>query len=499
MVGALGIARVSSARILVADDDAAVLQSMNWLLKEHGYDVTAVSEGLLVLPSMEAAPPDLVLLDVMLPDADGYQLLEQIKSDDRFRDIPVLMVSSMPPEEAVVRTLGLGAVDFIRKPFRVKELLARIQAQLRVRAVLVSAIDTIRKTEALLTQVRDEAENRRQLVDILNDVTDDLSTDELYHLLARRVARALELTHCSVIVARDPHRPRVVATAFELAPSRDFVLNLDRYPEVREALRTGRNVLIEDVQTDPLYAHVRDQWARDGMTVTTRSVIALPFALEPTEAGVFFLRRSVSEPPLTQEDVEFAETVVKAAVAANQRRKRLEATIAENRRLEVLAQTDPLTEVLNRRALNERLLAEMDRGRRYESQVSLLLIDLDYFKRINDTHGHLVGDDVLQEIAELLQNAVRTVDVVARYGGEEFVIVLPETGMIGATSFAERTRELIELHPFKGTRGQEVKLTTSIGVSIFPAPGVETVEDFFAAADQALYRAKAEGRNKVRS
>src|SRR6185436_6485968 len=130
---------MSNARILVADDDSAVLQTMTWLLKEHGYDVDAVSEGMLVLPSMEASPPDLVLLDVMLPDADGYQLLERIKADDRFRDIPVLMVSSLPPEEAAVRTLGLGASDFIRKPFRVKELLARMQAQLRMRAILQSA------------------------------------------------------------------------------------------------------------------------------------------------------------------------------------------------------------------------------------------------------------------------------------------------------------------------------------------------------------------------
>ncbi|MEP7344051.1 MAG: diguanylate cyclase [Gemmatimonadaceae bacterium] len=490
---------MSNARILVADDDSAVLQTMTWLLKEHGYDVDAVSEGMLVLPSMEASLPDLVLLDVMLPDADGYQLLERIKSDDRFRDIPVLMVSSLPPEEAAVRTLGLGAADFIRKPFRVKELLARMQAQLRMRAILLSASETLKKTEEQLTRVREEAENRRLLVDILHDVTDELSTDEMYHLLARRVARALELTHCSVIVARDDGPARVVATAFEDAPARDFVLNLDRYPEVREALRTGRNVLVEDVQTDPLYAHARDQWARDGMTVTTRSVIALPFALEPTQAGVFFLRRSMNEPPLTAEDVEFADTVIKAAVSADQRRKLLETTIMENRRLEVLAQTDPLTEVLNRRALTDKLSAELERGRRYEKSVSLLLIDLDYFKRINDTHGHLVGDDVLQEVAGLLQKAVRAVDVVARYGGEEFVIVLPETGLHGATVFADRTRELIAAHQFNEARGAPVHLTTSIGVSIFPAPGVETVDDFFASADQALYRAKAEGRNRVRS
>ncbi len=488
-----------SARILVADDDPSIVQTMSWVLKEHGYDVVTAFQGTRVLELMDERTPDLVLLDVMFPDLDGYQILERIKGDDRFRDVPVLMVSSLPPEEAAVRTLGLGAADFVKKPFRVKELLARIQAQLRMRAILKSANETLRHVEEELERVREEAENRRKLVDILHDVTDDLSSDEIYHLLARRVARALDLTHCSVILARDGERPRVVATAFEQASARNFELELDRYPEIRAALDTGRPVLVEDVMSSPLYADVRRHWVRDGTTVSTRSVIALPFALEPTQAGVFFLRRSVNEPPLTPDDVEFADTVVKAAVVAVQRAKVLESTMADNRRLEVLAHTDPLTAVLNRRALTERLASELERVRRYDSTVSLLLIDIDHFKRVNDSYGHLVGDDVLMDVGALLQSAVRAVDVVARYGGEEFVIALPETGLAGATVFAERIRELIEAHPFLHAGGSQLHLTASVGVASYPSPGLETVEDLLATADQALYRAKAEGRNRVRT
>ena len=490
---------MASARILIADDDTAIVQTMTWVLKEHGYDVVAAHQGARVLELMEERTPDLVLLDVMFPDADGYQILERIKGDDRWRDVPVLMVSSLPPEEAAVRTLGLGAADFVKKPFRVKELLARIQAQLRMRAILRSANDTLRHVEAELERVREEAENRRKLVDILHDVTDDLSSDEIYHLLARRVARALDLTHCSVILARVGERPRVVATAFEQASARNFELDLDRYPEIRAALDTGRPVLVEDVMTSPLYADVRQRWVRDGTMVTTRSVIALPFALDQTQAGVFFLRRALNEPKLTPEDIEFADTVVKAAVAAVQRAKVLETTVADNRRLEVLAHTDPLTAVLNRRALTERLNSELERVKRYETQVSLLLIDIDHFKRVNDSYGHLVGDDVLTDVGALLQSAVRSVDVVARYGGEEFVIALPETGLMGATVFAERIRELIEEHRFSHAGGSELHLTASVGVACYPSPGLETVEDLLATADQALYRAKAEGRNRVRT
>lgn len=487
-----------NAHVLVADDDPALLGTLTWVLKEQGYDVSATHQGNRVTALMAERAPDLVLLDILFDDSDGTDVLERIKSDDRWRDIPVVMMSALTLEEAAVRTLGLGAADYVRKPFRVRELLARIQAQLRMRAILRSAHESLRETREALTRVQEQADQRRHLMDILHDVTDELSTGEIYHLLARRVARALGLSQCSVVLTRQGGPPRVVATAYETGISRDFVLSMEKYPELQTALDTGRPVLVENVMVSPLYRHVREAWARDGTRIATRSVIAIPFAMEPEEAGVFFLRRNVTEPPLTAADVEFADTVIRAAVSAIQRATLIESTIADNRRLEQLAHTDPLTKALNRRALSERLGAEMERVRRYNTTMSLLLIDLDHFKLINDTHGHLAGDDVLVEVAGMLQRVVRAVDIVARYGGEEFVIVLPETGAPGAEAFAERLRELIEGHGFAVSRGRPIRLTTSIGVSSFPGFGVESVEDLLANADQALYRAKTEGRNRVR-
>ena len=490
---------MAAARILVADDDAAIVQTMTFVLREHGYDVVSARSGRAMFEELEARTPDLVLLDIMFPDADGYQLLERIKSDDRWRDLPVLMMSSLPPEEAAVKTLGLGAADFVRKPFRVRELLARIQAQLRQRAVLRSTRELLTAAELELARAREDAESKRKLVDILHEVTGDLSSNEIYHILARRVARALDLTHCSVVLARPGDRIGVVATSFEDSTVRNLEIELDRYPEIRTALESGTPVLVEDVRSSALYADVRERWQAEGTRVSVRSIIALPFTLEQRQAGVFFLRRGEDEPPLTRDDVQFADTVVKAAVAAIQRAQMMEHTKADNARLEALAHTDPLTDLLNRRALAERLLLELERARRYSSSVALLMIDIDLFKRVNDTHGHLVGDDVLMEAAALLQHTVRSVDVVARYGGEEFAIVLPETTGEGATAFAERIRERFEEHEFLADSGMRLKLTASVGVSWYPAPRVDSVEDLIARADQALYRAKAEGRNRVRA
>ena len=195
----------------------------------------------------------------------------------------------------------------------------------------------------------------------------------------------------------------------------------------------------------------------------------------------------------------FVDVVLRAAVAVIRRAQALETTRADNRRLEALATTDPLTRVLNRRALLDRLTAEVDRARRYDSSLALLLFDVDHFKEINDTAGHLAGDSVLRQLGALLEDAVRKVDVVARYGGEEFVAMLPETSSEGAAVFAERLRERIAAQSFDIGGQRSVRLTVSIGIATFPSSGVASTDDLFARADEALYRAKSGGRNQVRT
>src|SRR5882672_9062516 len=152
------------SKILVADDDQSLVRTLTWILKESGYEVVAVPGGEGLLAMVEQERPNLLLLDIMMPKTDGLQLLERLKADERFRDLPVLMVSSMPPEEATVRALGLGAADFIPKPFRVRELLARVEAHLR--------------TAGELGRAREEAESRAAIVDILHEVTDSLKPDD---------------------------------------------------------------------------------------------------------------------------------------------------------------------------------------------------------------------------------------------------------------------------------------------------------------------------------
>jgi diguanylate cyclase (GGDEF)-like protein len=167
-----------------------------------------------------------------------------------------------------------------------------------------------------------------------------------------------------------------------------------------------------------------------------------------------------------------------------------------HRQIQELALRDSMTGLLNRRALEEVLAREFKAGSRYRSSACFLLVDLDYFKVVNDQLGHLAGDQVLMSTAALMRRAVRDIDAVGRYGGEEFGIVLPHTDLDCALVLAERLRRQIECQAFEAGEGG-VRMTASIGIAHIPDVSIRSVSDWIAAADSALYDAKALGRNRV--
>jgi len=467
-------------------------------LRERGYEVSAVAPGEPLLSLLRSRPADLVLLGEALGDEPMPETLRKLRSEEHGRAVPVIIAGRDNPDDAAL-ALREGADEYVAKPLRVPELLATISAQLRSRDDIRQLRDSLRKREEELRRALDDNATTRQLVEILNEVATELSEAEIYRVLARRVARALDLRHCSVVLA-DPGDALGTVVATYVDPTiTNLEVRLDRYPEFVTALRGQRPVLVEDVLEDPMFAEIRDVWQREGRTAPVRSVLTIPFVIDRKRSGVFVLRTERGERVLTADDAAFADIVIRAAVAAIRRAQTLESTRADNRRLEELATTDALTRLLNRRALLDRLSAEVDRARRFKSHLSLLMVDLDYFKSINDQHGHLVGDAILRQVAALLAANVRTVDVVARYGGEEFVVILPETAIDGATVFAERLREHVRGHRFEVDANRIFHLTCSVGVATFPSPRVTSTDDLFARADEALYRAKSGGRNLVRT
>lgn len=488
---------VPPAHVVVADGDLRESRVLSWLLRERGYDVSMVSPGEQLLELLRVRHADLVLLDANGNGSVGETLVK-IRGQEHGKDVPVIVAGSGDRDVAAAAIRG-GADDWIPKPLRTADVVALVGAQLRSRADRRAMHDALLRREEELARAQYDIATSRQLVEILNEVTGELTAAEIYRVLARRVARALDLKHCSVVLAAAGDTTGTVVATHDDPAITDLKVQLDRYPEFVEALRSSRSILIEDVMQHPMFASVRDVWRREGRAAPIRSVLTIPFTLDRRNGGVFFLRTERGERALTHEDAEFAEVVIRAAVAAIRRSQALESTRADNRRLEELATTDALTRLLNRRALLDRLSAEVDRSRRFRSQLSLLMLDLDHFKEINDQHGHLTGDGVLRQVGGLLGTLVRKVDVVARYGGEEFVLILPETAPDGAVVFAERLRERIQSYRFEVAGKPNFHLTCSVGVATFPSPRVASTEDLFARADEALYRAKSGGRNQVRT
>ena len=176
-------------------------------------------------------------------------------------------------------------------------------------------------------------------------------------------------------------------------------------------------------------------------------------------------------------------------------KRRVDELITEGEKLERLSFTDGLTQVNNHRYFQERLADEFRRAQRYDDPLSLILLDLDHFKAVNDAHGHPTGDLVLKAVADALRQNVRETDVLARYGGEEFAVMLPQTHLAGSLTVAERIRK--DIQALRLGPQATLRVTASFGIAGFPSPTISVAEQLVASADDALYRAKHEGRNRI--
>ena len=172
--------------------------------------------------------------------------------------------------------------------------------------------------------------------------------------------------------------------------------------------------------------------------------------------------------------------------------------LESNRRLELLSITDGLTKLHNHRHFQDELARAFDEAQRYQRPLSLAMIDIDFFKKFNDTYGHAAGDDVLKQVAKIYRSSVRSTDLVARYGGEEFAVMMPETALDDAITFAEKIRNVIETTPLE-TQAGKVHATVSLGVASIPLSRIRSAKELIVAADKALYRAKRNGRNQVQA
>jgi two-component system cell cycle response regulator len=458
-----------SARVLVVDDVLPNVKLLAAKLTREYFDVVTANSGPEALERIHAQHPDIVLLDVMMPGMDGFEVCEKIRADPAIMHIPVVMVTALSDASDRVRGLEAGADDFLTKPVNDVALFARVRSlvrlkmmtdEWRLRESTSGQLGMLVSTDSVHTQT---AEAARVLV--VEDSAIDL--DKIVETVARDRDVVTDTDTC--------------AGGLELALAEEFELIVISLTLMREdGLRLCSQLRSHEKTRQIPILLLADETDMDRIAKGLE-LGANDYLIKPIDRNELLAR---------------TRTQVRRKRYQDKLRANYEASLS-------MALTDSLTGLFNRRYLSAHLPRLLDRSGGNNKPVSALLFDIDHFKVVNDTWGHGVGDEVLKEVAQRASRNLRNFDLVARLGGEEFVVVMPDTDGSQAMAVAERLRRRIAEEPFAVSAPVgKIDVTISIGVALadwtLDAEGrPESGDALLRRADTALYQAKRSGRNRV--
>ncbi|ERT09697.1 diguanylate cyclase domain protein [Lyngbya aestuarii BL J] len=444
--------------ILIVDDHPENLKILTQMLSQQNYKIRKAINGKMALNSAFSKPPDLILLDIVMPEMDGYQVCQQIKENPITSEIPVIFMSALDEAFNKVKAFEVGGVDYITKPFQTKEVLARVQLQLQLQHQKQQLEEQNQKLRQEITK-RQEVEIQLSLFNqaiftcrngvIITDATQPnnpiIYVNQAFEKITGYSASEVFGKNCRFLQGEDRDQP-----------------NLDI---IRNALKNEKDCLV-----------IMRNYRKDG-TLFWNEVSISPVR----DAGGNITHYIGIQTDITE-------------------RQRIQTALEEaNKKLQYLANIDGLTQIANRRSFDETLNREWCRATREQQPLSLILCDVDYFKAYNDYYGHLQGDECLIQVAQAISQVVRRpADLVARYGGEEFVVILPNTDGSGAVQVAQLIQEQIrQLQSPHVKSDVSPYITLSLGISsIIPSCKMSS-EQLVNAADRALYQAKQQGRNQI--
>jgi two-component system, cell cycle response regulator len=449
-----------TARVLVVDDVELNIKLLEAKLANEYFEVLTADNGPLALESAAEELPDIILLDVMMPRMDGFEVCQRLKANPRTADIPVVMVTALSDVADRLRGLAAGADDFLTKPVNDVALFARVRSLVRLKRMM----DELR--------LREEVCGRFAGADTPESEAADLTANSI------------------LLVEEQPFAAsRIAAT---LAPVAGSVVRVASCAEAQQQLDEGTELVILSLSLpDGDALRLVSQWRaaeshRELPVLLMADDGELPRLAKGLDLGANdYLIRPVDRNELL------------ARVRIQIRRKRLQKRLRDNyQRSLSLALTDELTGLYNRRYVFAHLLELLARMPANGNETAVLLFDIDHFKQVNDSYGHPAGDQVLRELAARALRHVRSVDLIGRLGGEEFIIVMPETSLGGAVVVADRLRAAIAGEPFVLRHSGE-RLAVTISIGIAAAGRGEELDRVLKRADDALYAAKHAGRNRV--
>jgi two-component system cell cycle response regulator len=449
-----------TARVLVVDDLIPNVKLLEARLTAEYFDVVTATNGFEALTICERGDCDLVLLDVMMPGMDGFEVCRKLKSNPDTLHLPVVMVTALDQTSDRVKGLEAGADDFLTKPIDEIALIARVRSLARLK----TSVDELRARAETSATLGVTGAVAHQLDDGLGGkvlVVDDrvTSSEKIVAALRDRYEVDVEGDAAEALFRAAENSYELVMVSLGLAEYDGLRL----CSQLRSLERTRHTPIL-------ILADIEDR-AR---------------VLRGLDLGVNdYLVRPID----SNEIIARVRTQVRRKRYADSLRSNVQAAME-------MAVVDPLTGLNNRRYLQSHLATLMEQCAQKGRPLSAMVLDIDFFKHVNDTHGHDVGDEILKGFAARMKRAVRGADLVCRFGGEEFVIVMPETRLDVAKRVAERVRAAVAGAPFPIQGGaRTLPITVSIGVA--ESHGGEAPEALFKRADQALYLSKTSGRNRV--
>ncbi len=451
-----------SARILVVDDNPLNVKLLAAKLAKDYYEVITAENGFDALRMAVDEQPDLILLDIMMPEIDGFEVCKRLKADGVTKHIPIVMVTALSDVADRVRGLEAGADDFLTKPINDVALMARVRSLLRLKRIM------------------DEWRLRAD-------------TAEMFSIpIALEDGSAMDQGGRVLLVEDNGNEARTVNSHLS-----SIGLDVVHMADVAEALIETQSGIFDLVMVS-LNLQNQDGLAFCGQVRARETTRTLPILLMAMANEIDLVAKGLD---LGANDyllrpLEGSEMIARVRTQLQQKRhydrlrKNYEQSLA-------MALVDPLTGAFNRRYLDIHLPRLFARCRAAQKPVSILYLDLDHFKNINDTHGHPAGDAVLKEVVNRITQSLRPQDLVVRLGGEEFAAVLPEIEHKTALNVGERLRLAVAASPVVAQGGLEIPVTISIGAASAEAELSEPPGKVLGRADNALLKAKQTGRNKV--